>query len=87
MIAIVFVLRTMAYATPPDPDWIAGFWDDDDHDDVVVLITSTSSIFDADPVVDVRPAQFVVASVPTDDDPAIPVPPDLPHQSRAPPLG
>jgi len=37
-------LRTLAYADPPDPTWIAGFWDDADFDDVVILITSTSVV-------------------------------------------
>ena len=37
-------LQPLAYADPPDPTWIAGFWDDADFDDVVILITSTSVV-------------------------------------------
>jgi hypothetical protein len=33
-------LQTLAYASPPDPSWIPGIYDDADFDDVVVLITS-----------------------------------------------
>jgi len=36
--------QVLAYADPPDPTWIAGFWDDADFDDVIVRITSTSSV-------------------------------------------
>ena len=31
------VLTAMAYASPPDPAWVSGFFDDGDQDDVVVL--------------------------------------------------
>jgi len=34
------VLPALAYASPPDPSWILGIYDDADHDDVVVLATS-----------------------------------------------
>jgi len=33
-------LVPLAHASPPDPTWIAGFWDDADFDDVVVAIVS-----------------------------------------------
>jgi hypothetical protein len=34
------LLLAIAYASPPDPAWIPGIYDDADHDDVVVQITS-----------------------------------------------
>jgi hypothetical protein len=37
-------LTPMAYASPPDPGYIAGFWDDGDYDDVVILVAALSSI-------------------------------------------
>jgi len=37
-------LTALAYASPPDPAWIRGIYDDADFDDVVVLITSTAAI-------------------------------------------
>ncbi len=86
LITIVIALRTMAYAKPPDPDWIAGFWDGGDYDDVVILVTSVSTVTETAPSIDVRPAQIVVESVQTDDDSAILLLPSLPHQSRAPPI-
>ena len=36
------VLSALAYASPPDPSWIRGIYDDADYDDVVVLVTSAA---------------------------------------------
>jgi len=38
---VVFALVPLAYATPPDPTYLAGIWDDADYDDVVILVTSS----------------------------------------------
>jgi hypothetical protein len=38
LVTIVAVLIPLAAASPPDPTWIAGFWDDGDFDDLVVLV-------------------------------------------------
>jgi hypothetical protein len=40
LLGAVVALGPLGYATPPDPTWIAGFWDDGDYDDVITLITS-----------------------------------------------
>jgi len=34
------VVLSLAYASPPDPAWIKGFYDDADGDDAVPAITS-----------------------------------------------
>jgi hypothetical protein len=36
---ILAVLLPLAYASPPDPTWIAGIYDNADYDDVVALVT------------------------------------------------
>jgi hypothetical protein len=41
LIALLVGLVPAAYADPPDPTWIGGFWDDDDFDTVVAFIAST----------------------------------------------
>lgn len=48
-IALVFLLLAclgsvipLAYASPPDPTWIDGIYDDDDGDDVIVSLTSAT---------------------------------------------
>jgi hypothetical protein len=35
----MFVLRPMAFASPPDQSWLGGLFDDADYDDVILLIT------------------------------------------------
>lgn len=41
LIALLVGLVPAAYADPPDPTWLGGFWDDDDFDTVVAFIAST----------------------------------------------
>ena len=33
LIGLLFVLSPMAFASPPDPSWLGGFWDDADFDE------------------------------------------------------
>jgi len=44
-------LTPIAYADPPDPTWIGGYWDDDDFDTVVDFVTGVSAI-SAPPVIE-----------------------------------
>jgi hypothetical protein len=34
LVASILTLTPLAYADPPDPTWVTGFWDDDDFDNV-----------------------------------------------------
>lgn len=59
LIALVIVgllggLTPAAYADPPDPTWLGGYWDDDDFDTAVDFITSASAV-SAPPVIDANP--------------------------------
>ena len=47
-------LTTIAYADPPDPSWLGGYWDDDDFDNVVAFIASAAAVVPS-PVIDGRP--------------------------------
>ena len=38
------LLTPLAYASPPDPSWIMGIYDDADYDDVVWFITATNGV-------------------------------------------
>jgi len=49
--ALLVGLPTLAFADPPDPAWIAGYWDDGDFDDAVVTIATASAV-EAPPPVD-----------------------------------
>ena len=40
IVALLVGLQPTAFADPPDPTWIGGYWDDDDFDNVVNAITS-----------------------------------------------
>ena len=44
VIGIVVGITPAAYADPPDPLWIGGFWDDDDFDNTVVIIANACAI-------------------------------------------
>lgn len=45
--ASLLTLTPLAYANPPDPTWVLGFWDDDDFDDVVGYVTSATALLQA----------------------------------------
>ena len=49
MAAALMTLALLAYASPPDPTYISGVWDDGDYDDVVILTTFSSSISETHP--------------------------------------
>jgi len=66
VVALLIGLAPVAYADPPDPTWLGGYWDDDDFDNVVVFISGVYAIavtFSADagpvwvPAVRVEPAE------------------------------
>jgi hypothetical protein len=44
MAGLLAGLSSLAYASPPDPSWIAGIYDDADFDDVVGLVTSATAV-------------------------------------------
>lgn len=50
LLTIVVVLTPLAYATPPDPSWVCGFFDDDDNDNGVDLITEGLATLDPFPL-------------------------------------
>jgi hypothetical protein len=55
VLAILVVgLTPIAYADPPDPTWLGGYWDDDDFDSVVAFIASAAAVV-ASPIIDGRP--------------------------------
>ena len=44
--ALVVALPALAYASPPDPSWVRGVYDDADFDDIVCLIIASSGLVD-----------------------------------------
>lgn len=59
---LVVVLTPIAYADPPDPSWLGGYWDDDDFDNVVAFIASASAVI-SPPVVDAGPSSVSAGRV------------------------
>ena len=43
ILLVLAALPGLAYASPPDPSWIPGLYDNADYDDVVVLVTSETA--------------------------------------------
>jgi hypothetical protein len=50
LLVVLVVLTPLAYATPPYPTWVSGFFDDDDNDNGVFLITSSLAALDPFPL-------------------------------------
>lgn len=40
-------LVPLGHATPTDPTWVPGFWDDGDYDDVALLVSEASGVASA----------------------------------------
>ena len=80
----IATLTPLALASPPDPTWVAGFWDDGDHDDVVLLVCATAAaVPPAPPAPDSR--RVLVGTVPSADPDAPPFRTAAAVATRAPP--
>ena len=61
LVALMLTLAGVAYASPPDPSWIPGLYDDDDFDNVVDFITSSSGVAGALVISDLFPVRNPIA--------------------------
>jgi hypothetical protein len=84
-VAVLCALVPLAYATPPDPTYVAGFWDNDDYDDVVILATSAIGSIDTYLTSHLTRLPVVVALVLPGEDELLPAASLSPHAPRAPP--
>ena len=82
----LLLLASLAYATPTDPTWIRGVWDDADFDQIVDFIIAESGVVDLLDPQGLRPANelVVITVVGSDQDPAVD-PPPFSDAIRAPP--
>jgi hypothetical protein len=85
LVVALVALCPVAYASPVDPTWIAGFWDDGDHDNVVVLVISMASAADMNLVVALVWV-LVVATIATLKPASFSAQRFSPTASRAPPI-
>src|ERR687887_888952 len=60
LFATVAVLPPLAHASPPDPSWVAGLWDDADYDEIVLAVTGMTAVPNCTPDVVLKPAAGVV---------------------------
>ena len=66
--AFISSLSVLAYASPPDPSWVRGVYDDADFDDVVCLILANAGLVDDSVLMEGRPDSVLIsAEVPLDD--------------------
>jgi uncharacterized caspase-like protein len=61
LVVAISVIIPLAYASPPDPSWVEGIYDDADFDDVVVFLTSGAGVVEPFLQVDLRPVPPLVA--------------------------
>ena len=85
LVVLIAGLASATYAKPPDPTWIAGYWDDHDFDDVVILLYGTVALASALAVHAAPPAP-VVAFIDRVEPFAAPTAVDETASPRAPPL-
>jgi len=83
VLTLTSALPILAQASPPDPSWIPGIYDDADFDDVVTLVVMGTGILLEAPV-DLWIVPRVVEA-PTVPESAPAIPRAAPDHSRAPP--
>ena len=84
--ALVVAVPTVAFADPPDPTWIGGFWDDDDFDNAVLAITSASAIEVASRIDAGFPLWIPIARVASEKEECLRTPVCTVVSPRAPPV-
>src|SRR5262249_57673843 len=87
LLGVLLVLPTLAHASPTDPTWIPGLYDDNDYDDVILFITGAVSAIDSritDPIAVVAVCLGLIvlggrqpAAAPPTTSPPTPPPPPL----------
>jgi hypothetical protein len=86
LVLVVLCLSPAAHGSPPDPTWIAGFYDNADFDDVVLLITSNLDMVERSLECSLSPRHLVIALLVATDSDTRPLPLGSSGHSRAPPI-
>jgi hypothetical protein len=87
ILACLFSLTPLAYASPPDPTWVDGFFDDADGDDVVISISWAAWAIELDPLAGVTPLFASVPFVPVGEPRLASIAVRPAFLGRAPPVG
>ncbi len=86
LIGVMMVLAPMAWASPVDPSWIKGIYDDADFDDVVTALTTGNVAVPTLPARDLIPVPAPVSVEPALGERPGESPPHALHLPRAPPV-
>ena len=87
VVSLVVVVTPLAWATPPDPSWTKGVYDDGDFDDLLAYLTSGSAAICTAPVTDGRPMQAChITHLPATEPVAL-APAGPSEAPRGPPIG
>jgi len=78
-------LTPLADASPPDPSWVRGMYDDADGDDVVVLATSATAAIPRTLLADFKLSDPLIGPAPGPIVPRHSARSVAPRQTRAPP--
>ncbi len=63
LLSSLLLLAPLAHASPPDPSWISGFYDDADFDNIIGLITSDAGVIELFGARGIGSAEVVIATV------------------------
>ena len=85
VVGAMLSLGVLANASPPDPGWISGLWDNGDYDDIILLVTSGVGVADSHAIEAGRPFVKVCALATAEDDDRLDARPPLSSPTRAPP--
>ena len=69
LLVCLVTLTPLAYASPPDPTWMDGFFDDLDFDDVVVSLSWAAWAVEVDLLASLTPAPVSVHLVQSGEQP------------------
>lgn len=86
LLIVLVALTPLAYADPPDPTWVSGFFDDDDNDNGVFLVTSDLAALDAFAPCWSLPVPVLGRRIALEDPGPVCAPYPLTSDARAPPL-
>jgi hypothetical protein len=86
LVGVLGTLVPLAHATPPDPSWVAGLWDDGDRDDAVQAVLDAADATDLNPAVTVDVIHAVTVQHTPAAAPAPATPSSPSYLGRAPPL-
>jgi hypothetical protein len=85
LLCVMGVLTPLAHASPADPTWIGGFYDDADYDDVVLSITGGVTAVEAVAATPVGPVAVRLGLVDPGRPRTVPAHPLASPSPRAPP--